>query len=151
MSVTPNIGSEIPGPLATGEMPALGGAACTPEDRPGRGRARYMKRNPSLLIGTLMLMSLLLFCVIGSFTVNTQRARALSTMATQPPSWELPFGSDRQGRDLLAVMVAGTPLTLRIGLIAGLIGVTFGTILGFVAAYYGGLRTRSCAAWWMSA
>ena len=59
-----------------------------------------------------MLMSLLLFSVIGSFTVNTQRARPLSVMATQPPSWELPFGSDRQGRDLLAVMVAGTPLTL---------------------------------------
>ena len=30
--------------------------------------------------------------------------------AVQPPSWKYPFGTDRQGRDLLAVTVAGTPL-----------------------------------------
>ena len=60
-------------------------------------------------------------------------------MAIQPPSRELPFGSDRQGRDLLAVMIAGTPLTIRIGLIAGLIGVGLGTVLAFVSAYYGGV------------
>jgi peptide/nickel transport system permease protein len=79
-----------------------------------------------------------LFSGIGSLVVKTERARPLSVMAIQPPSWELPFGSDRQGRDLLAVMIAGTPLTLRIGLIAGFIGVTLGTILGFVSGYYGG-------------
>jgi peptide/nickel transport system permease protein len=56
----------------------------------------------------------------------------------RPPSWELPFGSDKQGRDLLAVMVVGTPLTLRIGLIAGFIGVGLGALIGFVSAYYGG-------------
>ena len=36
-------------------------------------------------------------------------------------------------------MVAGTPLTLRIGFIAGFLGVGIGTVLAFVAAYYGGL------------
>src|SRR4051812_20989694 len=140
MSVTPNIGSEIPGPVATGERPALGEAsvALVRTDRVG-AVVRYFKRNPSLIVGTVMLMSLLLFSVIGSLTVNTQRARPLSTMATQPPSWELPFGSDRQGRDLLAVMVAGTPLTARIGVIAGLIGVGGGTILAFIGAFYGGI------------
>lgn len=35
-------------------------------------------------------------------------------------------------------MVAGTPLTLRIGFIAGFLGVGIGTILAFVAAYYRG-------------
>ena len=36
-------------------------------------------------------------------------------------------------------MVAGTPLTLRIGLIAGFLGVGIGAVLGFTAAYYRGL------------
>jgi ABC-type dipeptide/oligopeptide/nickel transport system permease subunit len=49
-----------------------------------------------------------------------------------------PFGSDKQGRNLFAVMIAGTPLTLRIGLIAGFIGLGFGALLAFVGAYYGG-------------
>ena len=57
--------------------------------------------------------------------------------ALQPPSWDYPFGTDRQGRDLLAVMVVGTPLTLRIGFIAGFIGVGVGAVLAFTAAYYG--------------
>jgi len=35
-------------------------------------------------------------------------------------------------------MVAGTPLTLRIGFIAGFLGVGIGTVLGFVSAYYRG-------------
>ena len=56
----------------------------------------------------------------------------------RPPA-EYPFGTDRQGRDLLAVMVAGTPLTLRIGFIAGFLGVGIGTVLAFVGAYYRGL------------
>tara|TARA_Y100000590_G_C15454562_1_gene914040 strand:- start:182 stop:892 length:711 start_codon:yes stop_codon:yes gene_type:complete len=49
-----------------------------------------------------------------------------------------PFGTDTQGRDLLAVAILGTPLTLRIGLIAGAVAITLGTIAAFVAAYYRG-------------
>ena len=61
----------------------------------------------------------------------------VTTMVIQPPSSTLWFGSDRQGRDLFAVMVAGTPLTLRIGLTAGFLGVGFGAALAFISAYYG--------------
>ncbi|MFN8525850.1 MAG: ABC transporter permease [Chloroflexota bacterium] len=100
---------------------------------------RYLRRNPSLIVGTAMLLGLGLFSGIGALLVDTANARPLSVMAIQPPSWELPFGSDRQGRDLLAVMIAGTPLTIRIGVIAGLIGVGVGTVLAFVSAFYGGI------------
>lgn len=98
----------------------------------------YLRRNPSLVVGLVLFSLLLLSSVIGRFFVNLEDARPISTLPLQPPSWELPFGSDKQGRNLLAVMVAGTPLTLRIGLIAGFIGVSFGSLLGFVSAYYGG-------------
>jgi peptide/nickel transport system permease protein len=108
--------------------------------RPDRRGAflRYLRRNPSLPIGIVLILSLLLFSWIGSLLWEVDHYRPLSVRALQPPSWTLPFGSDRQGRDLLATMIAGTPLTLRIGLIAGFIGVAVGTILGFVSAYYGG-------------
>jgi peptide/nickel transport system permease protein len=99
---------------------------------------RYLRRNPTLLIGLLLLLGLLLFAVIGSFLVDVERARPLSARALQPPGGSLPFGSDKQGRDMFAVMVAGAPLTLRIGLIAGFIGTFVGATLAFVSAYYGG-------------
>ncbi|MBS0642838.1 MAG: ABC transporter permease [Acetobacteraceae bacterium] len=99
---------------------------------------RYLARNVSLVVGIVLLGLLTVFMVVGAFTVDTSNAQALSVPALQPPSWEYPFGTDRQGRDLLAVMVAGTPLTLRIGFIAGFFGVGVGAVLAFVAAYYGG-------------
>lgn len=99
---------------------------------------RYCRRNPSLVIGSVLFFLLLLSSVIGRFFVDLENARPISVMPLQPPSWEMPFGSDKQGRDLLAVMVAGTPLTLRIGLIAGFIGLGLGGLIAFVSAYYGG-------------
>src|SRR5438132_10083332 len=108
--------------------------------RPSRlvASLRYMRRNVSLVVGLLLLLSLVLFVGIGHIVVDTSKSRALSVPALRPPSIQYPFGTDRQGRDLLATMVAGTPLTLRIGFIAGLLGVGVGTILGFVSAYYRG-------------
>jgi peptide/nickel transport system permease protein len=104
-----------------------------------RAAWRYLRRNPSLAVGTALLVALGLFVIVGNFVIDTQDARPLSAPALQPPSADYPFGTDRQGRDLLAVMVSGTPLTLRIGFIAGFLGVGLGTVLAFIAAYYRGL------------
>jgi peptide/nickel transport system permease protein len=100
--------------------------------------ARYMRRNSSLPFGLSMLLVLAIFLIVGRFFVDLDEARAVSVRPLQPPSAELPFGSDRQGRNLFAVSIAGTPMTLQIGLTAGLIGVGFGAALAFMAAYYGG-------------
>jgi peptide/nickel transport system permease protein len=99
---------------------------------------RYLRRNPSLGVGLGIFLFLILFTAVGSFLTSTEEAYPLGVTASQPPSWEYPFGTDGQGRNLFAVAVAGTWLTIRIGLIAGLIGVTVGTVLGFVSAFYGG-------------
>jgi peptide/nickel transport system permease protein len=103
-----------------------------------RAILRYLHRNPSLAVGIALLAALALFVAIGHFLVDTEDARPLSAPALRPPSVDYPFGTDRQGRDLFAVMVAGTPLTLRIGFIAGFLGVGLGTVLAFIAAYYRG-------------
>lgn len=99
----------------------------------------YLRRNTSLVVGLGLLGILVVFMVVGAFVVDTANAQPLSVTPLQPPSWTYPFGTDRQGRDLLAVMVVGTPMTLRIGFIAGFVGVGIGAILAFTAAYYGGM------------
>jgi peptide/nickel transport system permease protein len=104
-----------------------------------RGIFRYFRRNPSLSLGIALLAALALFVVIGGMLVDIEDARPLSAPTLRAPSWDYPFGTDRQGRDLLAVMIAGTPLTLRIGFIAGFLGVGIGTVLAFIAAYYRGV------------
>ena len=55
------------------------------EARPERARSAlgYLRRNPSLGIGLLFLVGLLLFVVIGHLTVDTIQHRPLSA---RPPS-----------------------------------------------------------------
>jgi peptide/nickel transport system permease protein len=97
-----------------------------------------MRRNPELIIGLCLLATLVAFVAIGHLFVNLDKAKPLSGRPLLAPSQTLPFGSDKQGRDLLAVMVLGTPQTLEIGIFAGLIGVSVGTVLALVSAFYGG-------------
>ena len=106
----------------------------------GRGSAlfSYLRRNPSLLAGIGLLLVIVAFVVVGSLKTNPDDAKPLSFRPSQPPSAEHWLGTDRLGKDILAVMVEGTPKTIRIGLIAGTIGVLIGTLLAFFSGYYGG-------------
>jgi peptide/nickel transport system permease protein len=97
----------------------------------------YLRRNKSLVVGAVLILLLLLFAGVGRLLWDVGLASPLSAPANRPPSWEHPLGTDRQGRDLLAVMLVGTPLTFYIGLLAGFLGVVIGTALALVAAYYG--------------
>ncbi|HVC33764.1 MAG TPA: ABC transporter permease [Chloroflexota bacterium] len=116
-----------------------------PKAAPRQGRSTfqsilaYCSRNPNLVIGCALILLLILIGAIGPFFVNVQNAQPTSVIPDQPPSADYLLGSDDQGRDLLAVLVAGLPLTLRVGLIAGCVGLGIGIILGFVAGYQGGV------------
>jgi peptide/nickel transport system permease protein len=100
---------------------------------------RYLLRNKVLLVGIFLLGFLALFTIFGYLFWDVSNYRPLSAPANQSPTWDHPFGTDRQGRDLFAVIIAGTPLTLYIGVLAGAIGVSVGTVLALVSAYYGGI------------
>jgi peptide/nickel transport system permease protein len=100
---------------------------------------RYLRRNKSLLVGLVILLFLLVFGIGGSLVVDTQKlAYPLAVTPLQPPGTQFPLGTDRDGRDLLAVMIRGILLTGMIGLIAGTIGIVIGVVLGFMSGYFGG-------------
>ncbi len=100
--------------------------------------AAYCRRNPQMVIGLMMIVFLVLIGIVGPFFVNTKNAEPLSALPAQSPSRTYPLGTDDQGRDLLATMIAGLPDTLRIGFLAGAIGLGIGIILGFLSGYLGG-------------
>jgi peptide/nickel transport system permease protein len=98
----------------------------------------YLRRNRQVMFGASLILLLLLFAGIGRLVWDVSLAAPLSSPPNRPPSAEYPLGTDRQGRDLLAVMIVATPLTIYIGLLAGIIGLAIGTALALIAAYNGG-------------
>lgn len=108
----------------------------------GMERARtfraYLRRNPTLIIGFILLLGLIGIGVIGPLFVDTTQAQPATVLPDQHPSRAFPIGTDDQGRNLLAVVVVGLPLTMRMGFIAGTVGLGIGIVLGFTAGYLGG-------------
>ena len=104
-----------------------------------RNLVLYFRRNNSLVAGIILLLIIVLFVMVGAAVTDPEDARPLSYRPSQEPSAEHWLGTDRLGKDILAVMTEGTPQTIWIGLVAGTIGVTIGTVLAFFAGYYGGV------------
>ena len=63
---------------------------------------------------------------IGQLFIDEERSKVGAGPVAQPPSPEHLLRTDVQGRDVLADVVYGTPATLRLGLIAGVLGVAAG-------------------------
>lgn len=99
----------------------------------------HLRRNSMLSMGILTLLLMAGLWLAGYLWVDIKDAAPLSAPTDLAPSREHLLGTDSAGRELLAVMVAGAPATLQIGLIAGALGMVIGTMLGFTAGYFGGM------------
>ena len=127
-----------PIPPTEDEHVVYAGGKVSHEERRTAKIGRYCARNPSLPIGLFLLLSLVAFTVFGRFVWSPDLAAPLSGFPSRPPNADNPLGTDTQGRDILAVTIVGTWLTMRTGIIAALLGTAIGGSLGFLSGYYGG-------------
>jgi len=98
-----------------------------------------LRHNPQLVVGLLIILVLVLMGPVGTLFVDPDGVKVGSAIPDLPPSAEYPLGTDTHGRNLLPVMLLGTPQTIKVGLLAGAIGLGVGIILGFIAGYTGGI------------
>ena len=56
-----------------------------------------------------------------------------------PPSAEFPMGTDQVGRDVMSRVIWGARLSLYVGLVSVVFGITAGALWGAVTAYLGGV------------
>lgn len=52
--------------------------------------------------------------------------------------WVHPLGTDDKGRDMLAMLLSGSRVSLLVGLVATGIAILLGTLIGVTSAYFGG-------------
>ena len=103
------------------------------------GAISPLRRNPQLVTGLVIILILVIMGPVGMLLVDPKGAKVGTAIPDLPPSAEYPLGTDTHGRNLLPVMLLGTPQTIKIGLLSGAIGLGVGIILGFVAGYVGGV------------
>ncbi|CAN7571437.1 ABC transporter permease [Aminobacter sp. LjRoot7] len=107
---------------------------------------RYLARNPVSLLGVAILLAFVLIAIFAPVLAppqsyqlspyDTPRAGFLAT--PQPPSPEAIFGTTQGQYDIFYGIVWGTRTAFKIGLGVVAISVLIGTVVGAVAAYYGG-------------
>ncbi len=109
---------------------------------PGRVRfqlARQILQQPSGLIGVVILSAFsILAAVPGLFVGPLETAITATGPRLGPPSAEYPFGTDELGRSMLNLVVHATRISMIIGLLATLVTVAVGAVLGIMSGYIGG-------------
>ncbi len=121
------------------------------DKKQGPARLDSVWLNGKLLSGAAILLFLVLMGLFGSRVWNVEMARVASCplnlppvgfeMARPgflPPSIEHPLGTESSGRDMLALIITGTPNSLLVGVIAAAIGILVGSLLGVTAGFLGG-------------
>jgi peptide/nickel transport system permease protein len=101
---------------------------------------RRFRKHRMAMAGACVLTLIILGVLIGPY-IYTKDPKAINLliMSMQGPSAEAPLGVDDLGRDLLARILQGGRISLAVGLVAMLLSVTLGTIIGSIAGYFGGM------------
>lgn len=100
---------------------------------------RRFSHHRMAVVGAIGIIMLLVFVVGGSFVFPESRANKGDLRARlSVPTVDHWFGTDSTGRDVFTRIIYGGQVSLIIGLLAVAIEVTIGTVVGGVAAYYGG-------------
>jgi len=97
---------------------------------------RYGK-NRAAVGGVIVVFLIVLLALLGP-RVYQVNAFDMVGRPHLPPFGEFPLGTDVSGRDILAGIIHGAPVSLLIGVIASLCATLIGVAFGAVAGYYGG-------------
>ncbi|MET8898546.1 ABC transporter permease [Streptomyces albogriseolus] len=126
------------------EQGTLGIPSCSLAGRRRRdAAARFWRQYRTHRAGLFGLAALLLFALlaltapllVGSDVDNVTDAPG---GPLEDPSAAFPFGTDRYGRNLLGLVIRGARVSLLVGLLAAVLSVAIGTLIGVTAGHFTG-------------
>ena len=96
-----------------------------------------VQKNPAAAVSAGFLVFMVLACVVGPMFLSSALGEPGPNQYA-PPSWDHPFGTDLNGRDVLYRVLTGGRISLLVGLCGALVSLFIGTAWGLVAGYAGG-------------
>lgn len=113
---------------------------------PPKGRSltqdavRRLVRNKAAVISIGLVVLIILIAYIGPYFVPWGYSQVDWSNIRKPPNFDVGhyFGTDQNGRDMLARVLQGTQMSLTVAFVATVVSVSIGVVYGAVAGYFGG-------------
>ncbi|KFL29208.1 peptide ABC transporter permease [Devosia riboflavina] len=101
---------------------------------------RRLSKNKAAVVSIGIVVLIILVAFIGPFFVPWGYSEVDWTSIRKPPDFDKGhyFGTDQNGRDMLARVLQGTQMSLIVAAVATVVSVTIGVIYGAVSGYFGG-------------
>ncbi len=96
------------------------------------------KENKLGLFGAILLGLFIFIAMFGPVLTDYDPSSYGSGGVFEPPSKDHLLGTDDMGRDVLGALIAGTRISVLVGVLATLISMLVGTVVGLVSGFYGG-------------
>ena len=103
-----------------------------------RRLARLAGQQPLGAAGAVVVAAMIVAAIFAP-QLAPYGAKDAAFAAYAPPGPGHPMGTDQLGRDVLSRVVWGARLSLYVGLVSVVLGVTLGSLWGVVSAYVGGM------------
>ena len=103
--------------------------------RASRATARVLRREPTVLIGTVVILIMIILALIGPLLTRTDYTRVDPANRLIAPGAQHWFGTDTSGRDLFDRTIAGARLSLMVGFTVAAITTVVGTSIALVIGY----------------
>lgn len=98
---------------------------------------RSYRGDRKMIVGSTILGLLVLLAIVGPF-ITPYDPQADDYELFAPPSWDHPFGTDSYGRDILSRIMAGSQISLTVGISVAVLSMVVGVTFGLIAGYFGG-------------
>ena len=102
------------------------------------GVRRRFAQGRGAVLGTGVLGAILLVVWVGPLLIDVDPNRQDLALGPTAPDATHPFGTDYEGRDLLARTLHGGRISFLVGFVATLVSLVIGVTWGAVAGWYGG-------------
>lgn len=99
---------------------------------------RQYRHHTLALAGTFVLLFLVLATIVGPSLWGKSTTAIDIAAASLNPSWAHPMGTNSLGQDVFARILWGGRVSISVGVVAMLITITLGTMIGAISGYFGG-------------
>lgn len=96
---------------------------------------RFVRRNPTLVFGLVILGAMLLAALIAPWIAGDPYSMK-PVQRFKSPSAEFWFGTDNLGRDVYARTIYGARVSLAVGLSVAVLAVSVGLVIGLLAGFF---------------